>query len=147
MENMIRNALIGLIVAVAAAGCSKDSGTSPTSTVNVPFSNTDLRVGTGTEAQIGRTVSVNYTGWLYSTAGTDNKGTQFDTSVGKTPLVFQVGTSGIISGFNQGVNGMKVGGLRRTVMPPSLAYGSQGSGSAIPPNATLVFEIELLAVQ
>jgi FKBP-type peptidyl-prolyl cis-trans isomerase FkpA len=147
MRSMIRNAVIGLVVAVAAAGCSKDSGTSPSSTVNVPFSNTDLRVGTGTEATAGRTVTVNYTGWLYNTQGVDNKGVQFDTSVGRTPLVFVLGTSQIIPGFNQGVTGMKVGGLRRTVMPPNVAYGSQGSGSTIPPNATLIFDIELLAVQ
>ena len=145
MTYMMRIGLIGLLVAVAAAGCSKDTGTSP-STVNVAFSNTDLRVGTGTEATTGRTVTVSYTGWLYNSAGVDHKGTQFDTSVGRTPLVFVLGTSGIIQGFNQGVTGMKVGGARRTVMPPSVAYGSQGSG-AIPPNATLVFEIELLAVQ
>jgi len=146
---MIRNAVIGLVVAVAAAGCSKDTGTSPSSTVNVPFSNTDLRAGTGTEATTGRSVTVNYSGWLYNAQGVDNKGVLFDSSLaaGRTPLVFTVGASNIIPGFSQGVLGMKVGGLRRTVMPPNVAYGSQGSGNTIPPNATLIFEIELLAVQ
>ena len=96
MRSMIRNAVIGLVVAVAAAGCSKDSGASPSSTVNVPFSNTDLRVGTGTEATAGRSVTVNYTGWLYNTQGVDNKGVQFDTSVGRTPLVFVLGTSQVV---------------------------------------------------
>ncbi len=147
MGNMMRTAMVGLILAVAAAGCSKDSGTSP-STVNVPFSTTDLRTGTGTEATTGRNVTVNYTGWLYNAQGVDNKGTQFDSSLspGRTPLVFVVGTNQLIPGFSQGVAGMKVGGLRRTVMPPNVAYGSQGK-DPIPPNATIIFEIELLAVQ
>lgn len=146
MGNMIRNALIGLIVAVAAAGCSKDTGTSP-STVNVPFSTTDLRVGTGAEATTGRTVTVNYTLWLYNAQGVDNKGTMVQTSVGGAPFTFTVGT-GVIPGFSQGVTGMKVGGLRRITVPPNLAYGANPpSGSGIPANATLIFELELLAVQ
>ncbi|MEO8680488.1 MAG: FKBP-type peptidyl-prolyl cis-trans isomerase [Vicinamibacterales bacterium] len=145
MGNMIRNALMGLMVAVAAAGCSKDTATSP-STVNVPFSTTDLRVGTGAEAATGRAATVNYTLWLYNSAGTDNKGTLVQTSVGGSPFTFTVGT-GVIPGFSQGVVGMKVGGLRRITIPPSLGYGSQGQPPSIPGNATLIFEIELLAVQ
>ena len=94
---------------------------------------------------------MNYTGWLYNTLGTDNKGTLFDSSLapGKTPLgPFAVGTSSLIPGFSQCVLGMKVGGQRRCNIPPNLAYGSQGSSNGvIPPNATLIFELELLAVQ
>ena len=146
MGNMIRNALIGLIVAVAAAGCSKDSGTSPTSTVNVPFSTTDLRAGTGTAAATGRGATVNYTLWLYDATKTDNKGTQVQTTVGGAPFTFTVGT-GVIPGFSQGVVGMQVGGLRRITIPPALGYGSAGSPPSIPGNATIIFEIELLAVQ
>lgn len=150
--------LAGVLVlecALLVSGCggASSSTTSPTpigqpAAGSVPFSTTDLRVGTGTEAASGRTVTVNYTGWLYNTSGADNKGTLFDSSLasGRTPLVFVVGSSGIIPGFSQGVLGMKVGGQRRVVMPPSLAYGSQGNNS-IPPNATLIFEIELLSVQ
>ena len=136
-----------IVLALAVSGCSGDSPTSP-STTNLPFSTVDLRVGTGAEATTGRPVTVNYTGWLYNAAGTDNKGTLFDSSLaaGRTPLDFTIGANNIIPGFSQGTMGMKVGGLRRVIMPPSLAYGSQGSQS-IPPNATLIFEIELLAVR
>jgi FKBP-type peptidyl-prolyl cis-trans isomerase FkpA len=116
--------------------------------VNVPYSATDLKVGTGAQAATGQSVTVNYTGWLYSATATDNKGAQFDSSLnpGRTPFTFTVGVSNVISGWHQGVPGMRVGGVRRLVLPPSLAYGSQGNGS-IPPNSTLVFDIELLTVQ
>lgn len=145
MGNMIRNVLVGLVMAVAAAGCSKDSPTAPSA--NVPFSTTDLKIGTGTEATTGRAVSVHYTLWLYNAQGVDNKGTMVQTSVGGTPFPFTVGT-GVIPGFSQGVTGMKVGGLRRVTVPPSLAYGANPpSGSGIPANATLIFELELLSVQ
>ncbi len=144
---LISSAVIILaVLALAGSGCSKDTPTSPTA--NVPFSTVDVRVGTGTEATSGRLVAVNYTGWLYSTSAADNKGTRFDSSLdpGRTPLVFTVG-SGVIAGFSQGVVGMRVGGARRVIIPPSLGYGAQGSGSTIPPNSTLVFEIELISVQ
>jgi FKBP-type peptidyl-prolyl cis-trans isomerase FkpA len=135
------------VLALVATGCSSTSDTPTSPSVNVPFSTTDLRVGTGAEAALGRTVAVNYTGWLYSTSAVDNKGTMFDSSLspGRTPFVFTVGT-GVIQGFSLGTVGMRVGGQRRVIVPPSLGYGSQGSGP-IPPNATLVFELELLAVQ
>jgi FKBP-type peptidyl-prolyl cis-trans isomerase FkpA len=137
------------VLALLVSGCSSEDGnSSPTApSVNVPFSTVDLRVGTGAEATLGRTVMVNYTGWLYSTSTADNKGTKFDSSLdpGRTPYVFTVGT-GVIQGFSQGTIGMRVGGQRRVIIPPSLAYGAQGSG-AIPPNSTLIFELELLAVQ
>jgi len=148
--------VLALLVSACSGGDSSSSPTSPSgtsantsATTNLPFSTVDLRVGTGAEATIGRAVTVNYSGWLYNAAGTDNKGTLFDSSLaaGRTPLAFTVGASNIIPGFSQCVLGMKVGGLRRCVIPPSLAYGSQGSGSAIPPNATLIFELELLSVQ
>lgn len=143
MRNMIRKFLLGVMVAVVVAGCSS-TPTGPT--INVPFATADLRVGVGTEAAAGRVVSVNYTGWLYNPAGVDNKGTQFDTSIGRTPFSFTVGT-GVIPGFSQGLVGMKVGGLRRVTIPPALGYGAQGSPPTIPANATLIFEIELLSVQ
>lgn len=141
MGNMIRIAMVGVILAVAAAGCGKDSPTSPTS--NVPYSSVDLRAGTGAEAVNGRTATVNYSGWLYNAQGVDNKGTRFDS--GTFNLV--VGAREVIIGFDQGVAGMKVGGLRRLTIPPSLGYGAQGRPPAIPGNATLIFEIELVAVQ
>jgi FKBP-type peptidyl-prolyl cis-trans isomerase len=137
-----------LVLVVTAAGCGGDSGTSPTILPGAPFSTTDVRVGTGADATTGRRVTVNYTGWIYDPSGPDNKGTQFDSSLtaGRQPFPFTLGTGAVIRGFDQGVTGMKVGGLRRVVIPPDLAYGSAGSGGVIPPNATLVFDIELLEV-
>lgn len=134
----------GLIVLCAVmAGCGSDDGGSPTApSANVPYSATDLRVGTGAEATTGRTAQVRYAGWLYSPTAADNKGRQFDAGT----FSFTVG-QGVIQGFSMGVNGMRVGGMRRVVIPPHLGYGPQGSGTTIPGNATLLFEIELLAVQ
>jgi FKBP-type peptidyl-prolyl cis-trans isomerase FkpA len=137
-----------MVVALGVSGCSKSSPTSP-SQVNVPFATLDLVVGTGAEATTGRSVTVNYTVWLYDAAGTNNKGSLVDSSLapGRAPYPFTIGTNSTIAGFSQGTLGMKVGGLRRVTVPPNLAYGAQGSPPAIPPNATLIFEIELLAVQ
>jgi FKBP-type peptidyl-prolyl cis-trans isomerase FkpA len=140
-----------LIVAIALAGaaCGGDSGTSPTILPGAPFSTTDLRVGTGADAAAGRRVTVHYTGWIYDPARAENKGQQFDSSLtaGRQPFPFVLGTGAVIRGFDQGVSGMKVGGLRRVTIPPDLAYGSTGgAGGVIPPNATLVFDIELLEV-
>ena len=105
----------------------------------------DLRLGTGSDAVTGRSVVVNYTGWLYDPTKTDGKGLQFDTSVGGTPLTFVLGSGQVIEGFDRGVTGMKVGGARRIVVPSSMAYGPSRNNS-IPPFATLVFEVELVEV-
>jgi len=99
----------------------------------------DLVVGTGDEAQAGDTVSVNYTGWLWH-------GKEFQSTVGGDPFPFTLGQGDVIKGWDQGIVGMKVGGTRRLTIPPDLAYGAAGKGD-IPPNATLVFEVELLAVE
>ncbi len=99
-----------------------------------------LVVGTGPEATRGRTVVVHYTGRL-----TD--GTQFDSSVGGTPFSFRLGAGEVIEGWDRGFAGMKVGGRRRLTLPPELAYGARGAPPDIPPNATLVFEVELLGVR
>lgn len=135
-----------VLVVIAACGGSQSSPTSP-STPAAPYSQTDLRVGSGAEATAGRRVTVNYTGWLYDPAMPEQKGRQFDTSVGRQPFTFTLGAGQVIRGWDRGVAGMKVGGQRRLVIPPDLAYGSAGSGGTIPPNATLVFDIELLDVQ
>ena len=125
-----------------AAGCTK-SPTAP-STSSGPYSQTDLVIGTGTLAASGNRVTVSYAGWLYNTSRTDSKGTQFDSSAS---YVFVLGAGTVIRGWDQGVQGMRVGGQRRLIIPPELAYGSSGAGGVIPPNATLVFDIALLLVQ
>lgn len=141
----IPHALI-LSVAALTIGCGGDS--SPTAPIlpGAPYSQTDLRVGTGADATAGRQVTVHYTGWIYDPTRPELKGQQFETSVGRDPFSFPLGTGRVIRGWDQGVAGMKVGGQRRLVIPPDLAYGSTGQGP-IPPNATLVFDIELLGVQ
>ncbi len=126
--------------------CGGSSPAAPTTIPPQPYTATDLRVGTGAEAVDGKVVTVNYAVWLFSTAAAENKGTLVDTSVGRTPLQFTVAGGGVIPGFDRGVVGMKVGGVRRLVVPPALAYGATGNQS-IPPNANLVFEVELLNVQ
>ena len=101
----------------------------------------DLVVGTGVEAIKGKMVSVHYTGWL-----TD--GTKFDSSKDRDqPFQFPLGRGHVIQGWDQGVQGMKVGGKRKLTIPPELGYGAEGAGGLIPPNATLVFEVELLGVR
>jgi FKBP-type peptidyl-prolyl cis-trans isomerase len=110
----------------------------------VPFSQTDLVVGTLAEATNGSRATVSYTGWLYDSTRPDGKGAQVDSSPN---FSFVLGTGQVIRGWDQGVLGMRVGGRRRLVIPPELAYGSAGAGSAIPPNATLLFDIELLSVE
>ncbi len=139
-----------LAACVFAAACGGGSGSSsPTSpsTGSAPYSQTDLRAGTGAEATTGRRATVNYTGWLFDASRPEQKGQQFDSSLtpGRTPYTFTVGAREVIAGWDRGVPGMKVGGQRRLVIPPELAYGSQGR-PPIPPNATLVFDIELLDV-
>jgi FKBP-type peptidyl-prolyl cis-trans isomerase len=141
--------LILIAAAVTTAACSGDSGTSPTILPGAPYSQTDVRVGTGAEATAGRRATVNFSGWIYDPVAAENKGRQFDSSTapGRTPIMLTVGSGQVIRGFDMGVTGMRVGGARRVVIPPDLAFGSTGtSDGAVPPNATLVFDIELLEV-
>lgn len=127
-----------------AAGCNTGT-TGPSSTA--PFSQTDLRLGTGAEAAAGNLLTLNYTGWLYDPTKTDLKGLQFDTSANRTePFIITLGVQQVIQGWDQGLVGMKVGGIRKLVIPSSLAYGGVRN-QPIPPYATLVFEIELVEVQ
>ena len=108
---------------------------------------TDVTLGTGPEATAGRPVAVHYTGWLFDAAAPENKGRKFDSSRDRGEAFrFPLGAGHVIQGWDQGVQGMKVGGKRRLVIPSSLGYGPQGAGGVIPPHATLIFDVELLGV-
>lgn len=130
-----------LMAGVAACG---GTSTGPSSTA--PFSQVDLRLGTGAEAAANNVLTVNYTGWIYDPTKADLKGLQFDTSAGTVGFAFVLGRQQVIMGWDRGLVGMKVGGIRRLVIPPSLGYGGVRNNS-IPPYSTLVFEVELLKVQ
>ena len=109
---------------------------------------TDTRLGGGAEAAAGKQVTVHYTGWLYDGAAADHHGNKFDSSRDRNdPFAFRLGARQVIAGWDQGVAGMKVGGARTLVIPPALAYGPRGAGGVIPPDATLVFDVELLDVR
>jgi FKBP-type peptidyl-prolyl cis-trans isomerase FkpA len=109
---------------------------------------TDVKLGAGDSATAGKNVSVHYTGWLYDAAAPDHHGKKFDSSRDRNePFEFPLGAGRVIKGWDQGVEGMKVGGQRTLVIPANLGYGARGAGGAIPPNATLVFDVELLGVR
>lgn len=129
------------VLALFVSGCGSDSSTPTAPSANVPFSTVDLRVGTGAEAVNGNRVTVNYSGWLWNSGGIDNKGTRFDAG----NFSYTVG-QGVIPGFSQGTVGMRVGGLRRVIIPPNLGYGAAGNPPTIPGNQTLIFEIELVSI-
>ena len=107
----------------------------------------DTTIGSGATAQSGNKVSVHYTGWLYDAGAANERGAKFDSSKDRgDPFKFSLGAGSVIRGWDEGVQGMQVGGTRVLRIPPELGYGARGAGGVIPPNATLVFEVELLAV-
>ncbi len=134
----------------STTACSERSAP-PTSTMEnskmTELIKTDIKLGDGAEATAGHDVSVHYTGWLYDEAAPEHKGNKFDSSRDRgDPFEFPLGAGHVIKGWDQGVEGMKVGGQRTLIIPPELGYGKRGAGGAIPPNATLVFDVELLGV-
>lgn len=151
---LLRHALASLIT-IAATGIALDAlAEQPANAPVAPTPEaavlvTDLVAGIGEEALPGMIVVVHYTGWLFDAAAKDQRGRKFDSSRDRgQPFSFPLGGGRVIRGWEQGVPGMKVGGTRRLVIPPALAYGARGAGNGvIPPDATLLFEVELLAVE
>ncbi len=129
-----------LLAAVASAAIAAAPVTLPGGTIA-----TDVKVGTGAEAMPGQTVSVHYTGWLYENG---KRGAKFDSSRDRgEPFEFSLGAGQVIAGWDEGVAGMKLGGKRTLIIPPAAGYGDRGAGAAIPPGATLIFDVELIAAQ
>jgi FKBP-type peptidyl-prolyl cis-trans isomerase len=136
--SFLLSALTLSLAQTKTAGPTKVTGKPTTTSDGLQY--WDIKVGTGATAASGQKVKVHYTGWLTS-------GKQFDSSVGKAPFPFKLGASEVIKGWDEGVAGMKVGGKRQLRIPPNLAYGAKGFPGLIPPNSTLIFDVELLAVQ
>lgn len=136
--------LLSLLVVFTLGACTAAAPAQATGSVD-KLVVIDQKVGTGTEAKAGMSVTVHYTGWLYDASAKDKHGSKFDSSRDHgAPFTFKLGAGQVIEGWDQGVAGMKVGGKRTLLIPASLGYGARGAGGDIPPNASLVFEVELL---
>jgi len=153
MRASLRASTLALSVALAGAtllaganapATAQTSGSKMTTTAS-GLKIEDTKVGTGASPKTGQTCVMHYTGWLYENGA---KGQKFDSSVDRRePFEFQIGRGMVIKGWDEGVASMKVGGKRTLIIPPDLGYGARGAGGAIPPNATLVFDVELLDVK
>jgi FKBP-type peptidyl-prolyl cis-trans isomerase len=137
--------VMALVLALSASACGDSEPSSSSNLPTTTFTQTDLRIGTGADAVNGRSLTVHYTLWSYDPAGAEQKGQRLETSVGGSPFTFVLGANQVIRGWDTGLIGMKVGGQRRLIIPPSLGYGSNPQHALR--NTTLVFDIELLNVQ
>jgi FKBP-type peptidyl-prolyl cis-trans isomerase len=163
VETFLKSATFLVCLSLALAGCSQqdassdDSAAATSDTAAIQAEQTagvtelqitDVVKGAGAAANAGQDVVVHYTGWLYQPGEPDNKGKKFDSSLDSgQPFVFPLGGGRVIQGWDQGVAGMQVGGKRLLIIPPEMAYGASGAGGVIPPNATLIFEVDLLEIQ
>ncbi|GLK67666.1 FKBP-type peptidyl-prolyl cis-trans isomerase [Hansschlegelia plantiphila] len=139
----VLTAALGMSFAMAAVPAAAAGAETVTTASGLKYQ--DVKVGDGAPAVPGRGVSVHYTGWLYEDG---KKGAKFDSSVDRgQPFTFRLGAGNVIAGWDEGVAGMKIGGKRTLIIPPELGYGAQGAGGVIPPNATLIFDVELLGVK
>lgn len=153
-----RACLVALLSAAAYLGAGNPVHSQPSASPPAPTSSKleakgtelqklDIKVGSGAEALKGKAVVVHYTGWLYDPS-TSQKGAKFDSSRDRNvPFGFLLGEGRVIRGWEEGVQGMKVGGQRTLIIPPDLGYGERGAGGVIPPNATLIFDVELIEVK
>ena len=153
------NIFLACIFAISLNACKAESTATPTQDKPAMTSSStaatitelqknDTLVGAGREAEAGFNVTVHYTGWLYDDKAADKKGEKFDSSVDrKEPFKFDLGAGQVIQGWDEGFAGMKIGGKRTLTIPPEMGYGARGAGGVIPPNATLIFDVELLDVK
>ena len=140
--------IAGVILAGLIAGCSGGEPVAVPARGVTSMQSVELKAGSGAGISAGKIAVVNYTGWLYDASAPDNKGKQFDSSLKQgQPFRFPLGAGQVIKGWDQGVVDMKVGESRRLIIPPELAYGDGGAGGVIPPGATLVFDIDLVAIE
>jgi FKBP-type peptidyl-prolyl cis-trans isomerase FkpA len=139
---------IPLVWLLTALGCGWSQPAPAGQSAITTLQSVDEKVGTGTEAMFGSEVRVHYTGWIYDEKRNQHRGREFDSSRDRNdPLAFKIGAGEVIKGWDEGVAGMKVGGRRVLTIPPDLAYGKDGLGELIPPDATLIFDIELIEVR
>jgi peptidylprolyl isomerase len=145
MRILTRAGMLAVLAIVAMAVCLPPIAAQPVTRTPSGLQIIDTKPGTGASPKTGQTCVMHYTGWLYENGA---KGKKFDSSVDRgAPFEFKIGMRQVIAGWDEGVATMKVGGKRTLIIPPALGYGAQGAGSAIPPNATLIFDVELLAIK
>jgi len=133
---------------VALAGCSPNTPPTPQVEPMQKFEIVDIAVGTGEVIAAGKTAVVHYTGWLFDKSAPESKGKKFDSSRDRgEPFRFPLGGGRVIRGWDEGVAGMHVGSRRTLIIPPDMGYGARGAANVIPPNATLLFDVELLAIE
>jgi FKBP-type peptidyl-prolyl cis-trans isomerase FkpA len=152
MKQLLSSCVLGLSLTLALTACDRAKAPDPApasasaEAAPAALQKIDTVAGTGKEAVAGTTAVVHYTGWLYAPNSPQQHGAQFDSSVGREPFSFALGGGQVIKGWDDGVQGMKVGGKRTLIVPPALGYGEGGAGP-IPPNSTLIFDVELLDVR
>ena len=138
----------GGAIAQTGAQAPTEQGGSKLNAMPSELKKIDVKQGNGSEAVAGKPVIVHYTGWIYDDSKPDKKGAKFDSSRDRhQPFGFALGAGKVIRGWDEGVVGMKVGGQRTLIIPPAMGYGERGAGGVIPPNATLIFDVELLEVK
>ncbi|MES2262607.1 MAG: FKBP-type peptidyl-prolyl cis-trans isomerase [Pseudomonadota bacterium] len=146
MKQLLASSALALSLTLTLTACDRAKTPPVAAAPAVAFQKIDTVTGTGKEAAAGSTAVVNYTGWLYEPTAPQQHGKQFDSSIGRGPFDFPLGAGRVIKGWDEGVQGMKVGGKRTLIVPAAMGYGDGGAGP-IPPNATLIFDVELLDVR